>query len=195
MRSALELALPSRESILTVLYAAGILGWLLVWWIGDGYRLMVGEIRLLWIPFGVCIGVLFGNALLWHAKASIATLELEESLFNFLDTRSANIINATGSVLVIATIIYGVNRTQIPKDFLRFEALAFICLLGFSAPILWIPTYNPYWLMLLRHYQTIPFTYGIYLGVSGILVLLYGLGIEIPSHEQEADASPPVKPV
>lgn len=33
---------------------------------------------------------------------------------------------------MIATIIYGVQRPQMPKDFIRFEALAFICFIGLS---------------------------------------------------------------
>lgn len=180
----MEVFLASHESILALLYMLGIAVWMGLWYVADGYRLMMGPIRLLWLPFVLCLAVLLANVLLWVDKAGVAPVELEETLFNFLDNRSNNIIGATGSILVIATIIYGVQRSQMPKDFIRFEALAFICFIGFSTPIIWIPTDQPHLLMLLRHYQTVPFTYGIYFCVSGILVLLHGLGIEIPPHGQ-----------
>ena len=175
----------SHESILALLYAGGILLWFFLWNTADGFALMRTTSRLLWVPFLGCVGVLLANLLLWHQNAAAAPVELEESLFHFLDARSGNIITATGSVLVIATIIYGVRRTQMPKEFIRFQALAFICLLGFSAPIVWIPTNQPMLLMLLRHYQTIPFTYGIFLSVSGIIVLLHALGVDLPADEYE----------
>lgn len=165
------------------IYTGGIALWVAMWRMVNGYRLMTGDIRLLWVPFVTAIVTLAGNMALWALSPSVGPVELEEGLFQFLDNRTANVVSATGSVLVIATIIYGVSHERIPKAFIRYNALSFICFLGFSTPILWIPTHRPEWLMLLRHYQTIPFTYGLFLSVAGILVLLESLGVDFPDRD------------
>lgn len=75
----------------------------------------------------------------------------------------------------MATIIYGVSREKFPTLFIRLETLSFVCLIGLMAPVTWIPIDKPYWLMILRHAQTVPYLMGIFLCVSGIMVLLYDL--------------------
>lgn len=167
------------------MYFVGIVIWLILWHVVNGYDLMRRRVPLLRIPFILACVVLLANLLIWSTNASAAAVELEEGLFNFLDSRTANVVSATASVLVIATIIYGVQQSVIPKDFLRYEAISFICFIGFATPLVWIPTNRPEWLMVLRHYQTIPFTYGLFFSVGGIIVLLESLGIELPEHQEK----------
>lgn len=102
----------------------------------------------------------------------VSHIELEESLFHFLDARSRLAIKATASVLVVASIIYGVSVKRLPKLFIAMESYAFISLIGLMAPITWIPTNAPEMLMPLRHIQTVPFLWGLFLAVGGIVVLL-----------------------
>jgi hypothetical protein len=162
------------------LYTVGILLWLVLWRMFNGYALMRHKARLLWFPFFMALAVLMGNLVLETLNSKDLGIDFEEGLFNFLDQRTANVVSASSSMLVIATIIYGVDHSAMPKDFLRSMALSFICFIGISTPILWIPANHPTWLRLLRHYQTISFTYGLFFAVSGIIVLLDSLGVRLP---------------
>jgi hypothetical protein len=157
------------------MYMGGILIWLLLWSMVDGYTLMQERVHRLWIPFFMALLILLANLVLWSLFPGVASLEVEESLFTFVDHRTSNVAATTASILVIATIIFGTARASIPESFLRYVAYSFICFIGFVAPIIWIPPQHPEWLVLLRHYQTIAFTYGVFLSVSGVLVLLHSL--------------------
>jgi hypothetical protein len=108
-------------------------------------------------------------------NTEVGSKELEESLFMFLDSRSNLVISATSSILVVATIIYGTSTLQFPLKFIQFEAFSFISLLGLMSPIIWIPGGNPCQLMVLRQFQTISFLWGIFLCISGIMILLFDL--------------------
>lgn len=162
------------------MYLIGILLWLVLWRMFNGYELMRYKARLLRLPFFMALVVLMGNMVLEILNEKKSGIDFEEGLFNFLDQRTSNVVSASASMLVIATIIYGTDHSAMPKDFLRSMALSFICFIGISTPILWIPANRPAWLMLLRHYQTISFTYGLFFSVSGIIVLLENLGVELP---------------
>lgn len=166
--------------MIIVLYTVGILLWLVLWRIFNGYALMRHKSRLLCFPFFMALLVLMGNLTLETLNSKEIGIEFDEGLFNFLDQRTANVVSASSSMLVIATIIYGVEHAAMPKDFLRSMALSFICFIGISTPILWVPPDQPTWLRLLMHYQTISFTYGLFFSVSGIIVLLDSLGVELP---------------
>lgn len=156
---------------ISLIYLTGIIGWLLFWW----FVVKPENIKsnpLLWLPFVLCLFFLCANMIISGSDSYVSHIELEESLFHFLDARSALAIKATASVLVVATIIYGVSVKKLPELFIILESYAFIALIGLMAPITWIPTNAPEMLMPLRHMQTIPFLWGLFLAVAGIVVLL-----------------------
>lgn len=156
------------------IYMIGIIAWISLW-IYSGAMKSQKVIKTLCVPFCLCILFMLANGLIIGCSLSVGNVELEESLFNFLEDRSQLTLEVSASVLVVATIIYGASREKFPALFIRLETLSFVCLIGFMAPIMWIPINQPYWLMILRHAQTVPYLMGIFLCVSGIMVLLNDL--------------------
>ncbi len=154
-----------------LIYLVGILGWFYFWLFHIGWK-VVYEIKTLSIPIFLGFIYLFLNLIISGSSSHSMNIELEESLFGFLDSRSGLAISATASVLVVATIIYSVSDKVLPGMFIGFVSYAFICLVGLMAPIVWIPTDSPGMLFVLRHCQTVPFLWGIFLCVSSIVVIL-----------------------
>lgn len=163
-----------ENSCVCTIYIVGILVWILLW-IYSGAMKSQRVIKSLYIPFFLCILFMAANGFISGCNPSVGNTDLEESLFNFLENRAGLTLEVSASVLVVATIIYGVSREKFPTLFIRLETLSFVCLIGLMAPVTWIPIDKPYWLMILRHAQTVPYLMGIFLCVSGIMVLLYDL--------------------
>jgi hypothetical protein len=163
-----------NTSYVCAVYVIGIIIWISLW-IYSGAMKSQKVIKALYIPFFLCIFFMLANGLILGCYPSVGNVDLEESLFNFLETRTSLTLEVSASVLVVATIIYGVSREKFPKLFIRLETLSFVCLIGLMSPVTWIPINKPDWLMVLRHAQTVPFLMGIFLCVSGIMVLLYDL--------------------
>lgn len=107
---------------------------------------------------------------LHHGEPS--TVEVEENLFRFLDSRTTNINSVISGILVISAVIYSVADRKFPHFFLRYVGATYISLIGFMTPIIWIPTDKLDWLRGLRAFQTVPFTFGIFLAITAVLILL-----------------------
>lgn len=163
-----------ENSYVCTIYMTGILVWILLW-IYSGAMKSQRVIKSLYIPFFLCILFMAANGIISGCNPAVGDIGLEESLFNFLEARAGLTLEVSASVLVVATIIYGVSREKFPTLFIRLETLSFVCLIGLMAPVTWIPIGQPYWLMILRHIQTVPYLMGIFLCVSGIMVLLNDL--------------------
>lgn len=163
------------ELISQVIYAAAIPLWLLLWYLVDGYHLF-RTTRLLWIPFLLSLFYLLGNlVIILVVGAEIGEAQYEESRFVFIGERAMIAVQATASVLIVATLVYGLTIRKVPVDFIRFMVYSFVALLGLMAPILWIPEGSATGLYLLRHFQTVALIYGLFLCVGGIVVLLRDL--------------------
>lgn len=157
------------------IYALAIPLWLIVWYAVDGYSLLKTT-RLLWIPFVLCLTYLLGNLLMVGLLgAEMGDAHYEESRFVFIGERAMIAVQATASVLIVATLVYGLTIRKVPLDFIRFMVYSFVALLGLMAPIIWIPEGSAAGLFLLRHFQTVALTYGLFLCVGGIVVLLRDL--------------------
>lgn len=164
-----------HELISQTIYALAIPLWLLVWHFVGGYRLFKTT-RLLWIPFLLCLTYLLGNLLMVAILgADMGDAQYEESRFVFIGERAMIAVQATASVLIVATLVYGLTIRKVPLDFIRFMVYSFVALLGLMAPILWIPEGSTSGLFLLRHFQTVALNYGLFLCVGGIVVLLRDL--------------------
>ncbi|MFO7857551.1 MAG: hypothetical protein R6V11_01370 [Ectothiorhodospiraceae bacterium] len=164
-----------HELISEAIYALAIPVWLLVWHAVDGYSLL-RRTRLLWLPFGLCLAYLVGNLLVVGLLgAQTGDAQYEESRFVFIGERAMIAVQATASVLIVATLVYGLTIRKVPVDFIRFMVYSFVALLGLMAPIIWIPEGSATGLYLLRHFQTVGLTFGLFLCVGGIVVLLRDL--------------------
>ena len=162
-------------SYVCAVYMIGIIVWISLW-IYSGAMKSQKVIKSLYIPFCLCILFMLANWFILGCYTTTAgSVELEESLFKFLESRTQITLQVSASVLIVATIIYGVSREKFPTLFIRLESLSFVCLIGLMAPVTWIPVGKPEWLMILRHAQTVPFLMGIFLCVAGIMVLLNDL--------------------
>ena len=153
-------------------YVIGILIWLFIWYFANGYEHMRKK-KLVLLAFTMCIISLAANAFIsFFYNEAVGSTALQESLFSFLDVRTTNIVQGTAGILIIATIIYQSSKRHLPKDFLKFIALAYVFLIGFMSPLIWIPVNKPDWLKKLLAYQTVAYFYGIFLSVGGIIVLI-----------------------
>lgn len=173
--SVVDCATIMHELLSTTLYALSIPLWLLVWHAIDGYRLFKTT-RLLWIPFLLCLAFLLGNLLMVTLLGgATGDAHYEESRFVFIGERAMIAVQATASVLIVATLVYGLTIRKVPLDFIRFMVYSFVALLGLMAPIIWIPEGSASGLFLLRHFQTVALNYGLFLCVGGIVILLRDL--------------------
>ncbi len=163
-----------NNTIVIGIYVLGIIGWILFWRFYIKKDILE-EVKLLRIPFYLCLFFLTVNLLISGTNTTVGETQLEENLFLFLDSRSSLVISAISSILVVATIIYGTSDRKFPLKFIEFETFSFISLLGLMSPVIWIPGGTPHHLMYLRHFQTIAFLWGIFLCISGIMILLYDL--------------------
>jgi len=168
-------------------YVAGAVFWVVVWWRGNGFAYLRRD-PLMWLPFLLCPAYLLANAAMVAIFGNVGSVEYEESRFVFIGERAQIAVSATSSVLIVATIVYGLTVKQLPVDFIRFMAYAFVAILGVMAPILWIPLETPAMFYVLRHFQTAALLYGLFLCVAGIVVLLGDL-IRVGGAKVTADAA------
>lgn len=117
------------------LYCFSLAFWIVVWWSAAGFSLIRAN-RALWIPFGLNLMFLTINLALVIFFGEIGGTEYEESRFIFIGERAGLAIHATASVLIVATIVYGLSIKRVPVHFIRFMIYAFITILGLMAPII-----------------------------------------------------------
>jgi len=156
------------------LYVTGAGAWVVLWWFAHGFTTM-RDARALWFPFLACIAVLMINAALVEGMTEVGDAAREESRFRFLGFRARLAITGLMSVLIVGGVLASISTFSLSREFVRFQMLAVVFFLGFMAPVIWMPTNNPAALVVLRHYQTVPFTYGLFLSIAGIIVLLNDL--------------------
>ncbi len=162
------------QAIVISMYVLSVPVWLLVWRYARGFELS-GETPQLWLPFILSLFFLSLNLVLMIQFHALGDIEYEEGRFIFIGERASIAVQATASVLIVATIVYGLTVRKLPVAFIRFMVYAVIALLGFMAPIVWIPTEVPEGFFVLRHFQTIALTFGLFLCVAGVVVLLNDL--------------------
>ena len=110
---------------LFVVYVVGVVVWIALWHF-SGARTAMRTTRTLYVPYVSCVGFLTLNGLIVGNFPAVGDVLLEESLFNFLDERARLALQVSASVLVVATIIYGVSQQRFPALFIRLEALSFV---------------------------------------------------------------------
>jgi len=82
-------------------------------------------------------------------------------------------VRTTAPVLIVATLIKGLNIPKVPLDSIRFIIWSFSALFGLMAPTLGIP--EGWTSGLFFHcFQTAPLNYGLFLCVGGFVELLQG---------------------
>jgi hypothetical protein len=153
------------------LYSLAIIFWLYFWYNLNAYQLVLGEYKLLWLPFIICLLYLLGNLITNLAHWYIGPASEEEELFNPINTRLGNVFTAATAVLAIAALIYTMKEQAATKEFVNFASYTFI--FGLMAMlILWIPGDNARAKFFFRHFQTILLTYSVALSMGAILLLL-----------------------
>lgn len=102
-------------------------------------------------------------------------MSAEEGRFGYLTDRASIAVQATASIVIVATIVYGMSIKRVPAHFIRFVVYTFICVLALMSPVLWIPLNSSEMFYILRHSQTIALNYGLFFCVAGIIILLKDL--------------------
>ncbi|WP_018145481.1 MULTISPECIES: hypothetical protein [unclassified Thioalkalivibrio] len=161
-------------NVVVWIYVLAVPLWIGIWWSATGFRLMRHN-RLLALPFLLSLVYVIGNALLVAVFGGLSEATYEEGRYVFITDRAMIAVQATASVLIVATIVYGLSIRRVPVHFIRFMVYAFVALLGVMAPILWIPAQEAEFFFVLRHVQSIGLNFGLFLCVAGIVVLLQDL--------------------
>lgn len=156
---------------MSLIYIVGMFIWPLLWLHLSNYE-KLKQHKILYFPLSACIIVLLLNSILSLYHGNADAVEIEESLFEFLDKRTANINSVVSGILVITAVIYSVGDRKIPSSFMRYIAATYISFVGFMTPVIWIPTDRLEWLRLLRSFQTVPFTFGVFFAVTAILIII-----------------------
>jgi len=156
------------------LYLLSMPLWVWIWWSATGFQLMRYN-RLLALPFVLSLLYLLGNAILIGVFGEMRSADQEEARTVFITDRAMIAVQATASVLIVATIVYGLSIRRVPLHFIRFMVYSFVALLGIMAPILWIPAMEAEMFFVLRHTQSIGLNFGLFLCVAGIVVQLQDL--------------------
>lgn len=163
-----------KVKIITV-YSVGLALWFLIWFLVGGFNLSYQN-GLLWIPFLSCIMILALNLLLWTNLEVVHDCEKydkELEKLQYVERNAAHMVNAiTGLLLIAAAISVMKQNAFIPKGVIIFESIAFVCAVVGVLPKYWIPSQKPFWLIILRHMKTVPFTYAISLFLGGLIILL-----------------------
>lgn len=162
------------ELVSCLIYVLSIPFWCYIWHRADGFAMM-RRVPLIRIPFYLALLYLAANALLVALHPQVGAAAYEESRFAFLESRSGLAVDSMASVLIIATIVYGLTTRRLPLNFVRFLVYGFIAILGVLAPVLWIPEGIPEGFPMLRHFQTVALIYGLFFCVAGIITLLNDL--------------------
>jgi hypothetical protein len=158
-----------------LLYGLTTLCWLLFWHRAMAAPDLLRRYPLLRAPWlGGALVQLFGALLALQHGASPGR-EFEAVLFDVLHSRADLVLSASASILVVATVVYGVNQQAPPQPFIRLMSFALVALLGFMLPVVWIPPQHEEWMSLLRHVQTASFNWGLFLMCAGLLILLQDL--------------------
>jgi len=159
-----------------LMYSLSALAWLLFWRRSLAMPALLQRYPLLQAPWlGGALVQLVGAALVLHPDTS-AGKEFEAVLFDVLPSRADLVLSASASILVVATVVYGMQQqSPPPQTFIRLMSYAMVALLGFMLPIVWIPQTQSEWMRLLRHMQTAAFNWGLFLVCAGLITLLEDL--------------------
>jgi hypothetical protein len=162
--------------VIGLMYSLSALAWLLFWRRSLAMPALLQRYPLLQAPWlGGALVQLVGAALVLHPDTS-AGKEFEAVLFDVLHSRADLVLSASASILVVATVVYGMQQqSPPPQTFIRLMSYAMVALLGFMLPIVWIPQSQSEWMRLLRHMQTAAFNWGLFLVCAGLITLLEDL--------------------
>lgn len=161
---------------ISLVYSLSAIAWLLFWRRSLAMPALLQRYPLLFAPWlGGALVQLIGAALVLHPDTS-AGKEFEAVLFDVLHARADLVLSASASILVVATVVYGMQQqSPPPQTFIRLMSYAMVALLGFMLPIIWIPQTQTEWMRLLRHMQTAAFNWGLLLVCAGLITLLEDL--------------------
>lgn len=166
--------LKTKKRAFFILYFLSVVIWLIIWYFLDGFYLMQNKYTILWLPFIVSLLYLFGNMILNLRYWYVGPVEEEETLFNPINARLANVFTAATAVLAIAALIYTIKNQPATSEFVNYASYTFV--FGLIAMlILWIPGNNALSKFYFRHFQTILLIYSITLSMGSILILLSNL--------------------
>lgn len=158
-----------------LLYGLTAAAWLLFWHRAMAAPVLLRRYPLLRAPWFGGTVVQLAAALLAIQHGAAPGGEFEAVLFDVLHSRADLVLSASASILVVATVVYGVNQQTPPHPFMRLMSFALVALLGFMLPVIWIPPQHEEWMQLLRHVQTASFNWGLFLMCAGLLILLEDL--------------------
>ncbi len=155
-----------------VIYLLGILGWLFIWKVYDGYKLMKEKKALIFI-FVMTLIILITNALL-VLVSPIPPFDIELKIYEYVEVNAR--VLATMSLAIAVFAHYSLNPIkqsfELVHYFLFYSMFGFVTIMIGVFPLYWMPAIDG-WLTILRHIKTVFYTYSLVSITSAIIVFIY----------------------
>lgn len=175
----------------TLVYLAGLAGWVLLWHLMLGLGWLRRE-KLLHIPFWGGVMVLAVNAIL-AAASQMQVYEVEIGIYGFVETNSITIggFSLGIAVFVVFTFDKAISPMQREESrkFLQLVFVAFLLAVIGVLPLYWVPQ-TAYAISLLKHLKTVPFTWAAFTLATALVIYIRLMRIEMSLAKEEAQAKP-----
>jgi hypothetical protein len=155
-----------------MVYILGILGWLFIWKVYDGYKIMKEKKPLIFI-FMMALFVLGLNGVL-TLISPIPPYETELTIYEYVEVNSRVIATMALAIAVFAYYaLSSIKRSfDLIHNFLFYIMCGFIMVMIGVFPLYWMPATDG-WLTVLRHVKTVFYTYSLFSISSAMIVFIY----------------------
>ncbi len=155
-----------------IIYLLGIVGWLFIWKIYDGYKLMKEKKALIFI-FVMTFIIFITNALL-VLVSPIPPFDVELKIYEYVEVNAR--VLATMSLAIAVFAHYSLSPIkqsfELINYFLFYSMFGFVTIMLGVFPLYWMPAIDG-WLTILRHIKTVFYTYSLISITSAIIVFIY----------------------
>jgi hypothetical protein len=171
-------------SLSVFVYVLGILGWLFIWKVYNGYKLMKEKKPLILI-FLMTILVLGINGVL-TLISPIPPYETELKIYEYVEVNSRVIATMALAIAVFAYYALSTIKRSFDliKNFLFYIICGFIMVMIGVFPLYWMPA-NDGWLTVLRHIKTVFYTYSLFSISAAMIVFIYSVMDRFSVNENE----------
>ena len=163
--------------IAILFYFIAIIVWFIIWRLSTLFK-STKHNKLLYFPLLLTPIICIIEIISLYMNPYVETFKAEEQLITVIERNNSQLLTAAFGILVLATVFLNMKLIKsISKEFIKFLSFALICSIGGVLVLYWLPTNDPIYYFLLRHFKTIPYTYSIGFFLGGLLILVH----EIPS--------------
>lgn len=162
-------------------YLLGMIGWLFVWRLYNGYELM-NQQKIIHLPFWGAHLTFLANAIL-VPFSPIPDYTVELKVYEYVEINARTIATLALAIAVFAYFISQSKKTpeqstntKIPTYFLICIMWGFLFAIIGVLPIYWMPPVYG-WLTVLRHIKSVFYFFSLFTVATAIVIFMYELGV------------------